>query len=323
MELDLQRALGFGLRGELERDADVVLLGEDIGALGGVFGVTRGLLEEFGVDRVIDLPPSEGGIVGAAAGMALYGLRPVAEVQFADFVYPAFDQLVSEVAKMRYRSGGQYTCPLTLRLPCGGGIGGGPYHSQSPEAYFAHTPGLVVVAPSSPRQAVGLLRSAVRCDDPVVFLEPKRLYRGPAEDVPGEDFTVTLGRARRAREGRDVSVFAWGGMVGTALRAAAEVVGAGIEAEVIDLRTLVPLDVETAVESVARTGRAVVVQEAPRSCGYAAELAALLAEKAVLYLEAPVRRVTAPDTPCPRRLEEVHLPDEHRIAATIEEVVEF
>ena len=319
-ELNLLQAINFALGGEMRRDDRVVLMGDSVGALGGVFRATDGLLDEFGAERVIDMPLGEGGIVGAAVGMALYGLRPVPEVQFADFMYPGFDQIVSEMAKYRYRSAGQYSCPLVLRMPFGGGVGGGLYHSQSPEAYFTHTPGLVVLAPSNPHDAVGLLRSAIRGEDPVVFLEPKRLYRTVIGDVPDDDFTVPIGEAARLREGADVTVIAYGAMVHEAAQAAEKAAASGIQVDLLDLRTLLPFDIGAVLESVGKTGRAVIVQEAPRSSGYAAEIAAVLAEKAVFHLQAPVLRVCGYDTPFPYALEDAYMPDTDRVLRAIERV---
>lgn len=316
------QALQETLRREMARDEDVVLLGEDVGELGGVFQVTAGLQEEFGPARVIDTALAEGGIVGTAVGMALYGLRPVPEIQFADFLWPGFEQIVSEMARLRYRSGSQYSCPVVLRLPYGAGVDGGMYQSASPEAYLAHTPGLVVLCPSGPRDAAGLLRTALRGEDPVVFLEPKRLYRSAREEVP-EDETVPLGSARIRREGTDVSLLTYGGMVPVALEAAGEAAAAGIQTEVVDLRTLAPVDIETVLASVSKTGRAVIVTEAPRFGGYAGELAAILAERAILHLEAPVARVTGYDTPVPRAFEDVYLPDTRRVLAALERVANF
>ncbi len=322
-ELSIVEAVNFALREEMRRDERVVVLGEDVGALGGVFRATDGLLEEFGEDRVLDTPLAEGGIIGSAVGMALYGLRPVPEIQFVDFVFPGFDQIVSEVAKYRYRSGGQYPCPMVIRTPYGGGIRGGHYHSQSNEAYFTHTPGLVVVIPSTPYDTVGLLRSAMRSEDPVVFMEPKRIYRTVRGEVPEEDFSVPIGVARRAREGGDVSVFAYGAMLHECGRAAELAAERGIEVDLIDLRTLLPLDIDAVLESVAKTGKAVIVQEAPKFCGYGAEIAALLAETALLHLEAPVVRVAGFDTPFPYALESTYLPDAARVLTAIEQVVNF
>jgi 2-oxoisovalerate dehydrogenase E1 component beta subunit len=322
-EMSIVEAVNSALREEMRRDDRVVVLGEDVGALGGVFRATDGLLDEFGEDRVLDTPLAEGGIVGSAVGMALYGLRPVAEIQFVDFVFPGIDQIVSEVAKYRYRSGGQYPCPLVIRTPYGGGIRGGHYHSQSNEAYFTHTPGLVVVIPSTPYDTMGLLRSAIRCEDPVVFMEPKRIYRTVKGEVPEEDYSVPIGVARRAREGGDVSVFSYGAMLHECAQAAEMACARGIEVDLIDLRTLLPLDIEAVLQSVAKTGRAVIVQEAPKFCGYGAEIAALLAERALLHLEAPVVRVAGFDTPFPYALESTYLPDADRVLAAIEQVVNF
>ncbi len=322
-ELSMVEAVNFALREEMRRDERVVVLGEDVGALGGVFRATDGLLEEFGEDRVLDTPLSEGGIIGSAVGMALYGLRPVPEIQFVDFIFPGFDQIVSEAAKYRYRSGGQYPCPMVIRTPYGGGIRGGHYHSQSNEAYFTHTPGLVVVIPSTPYDTVGLLRSAMRSEDPVVFMEPKRIYRTVKGEVPEEDFSVPIGVARRVREGGDVSVFAYGAMLHECGHAAELAAERGIEVDLIDLRTLLPLDIDAVLESVAKTGKAVIVQEAPKFCGYGAEIAALLAEKALLHLEAPVVRVAGFDTPFPYALETTYLPDADRVLTSIEQVVNF
>jgi 2-oxoisovalerate dehydrogenase E1 component beta subunit len=321
--VDMLVAIRSTLAGEMRRDDRVVLLGESIAALGGVFQATEGLLAEFGAQRVIDMPLGEGGIVGAAAGMALYGLKPVAEIQHADFAFSGFEQIVSEVAKYRYRSGGQYPCPVVLRMPYGGGIGGGIYHSQSPEAHFAHTPGLLVVAPSSPRDAAGLLRTAIRGQDPVIFLEPKRLYRSVGGEVPDDDFTIPIGEAARLREGGDVTVIAYGAMLHEAVEAAERAAADGIGVDLLDLRTLVPFDIGAVLESVARTGRAVLVQEAPRLCGFTAELAAVLAEKAVFHLQAPVLRVGGYDTPVPYALERDYLPDAGRVLAAIQRVCNF
>lgn len=321
--MNLLQAVNAGLREEMRADERVVLLGEDIGRRGGVFGTTDGLYKEFGAERVIDTPLSECGIVGTAIGMALYGLRPVPEIQFLDFIYPAFDQVVSEMAKYRYRSGGQYPCPVVLRAPSGGGIKGGHYHSQSSEAYFAHTPGLVVVMPSTPYDAKGLLASAIQGEDPVIFLEPKRLYRAAKGEVPGERYTVPIGTARLAREGKDVTLVAWGAMVPVCEEAAAKSAEGGIDCEVLDLRTIIPLDEEAILRSVAKTGRLVVVYEAPRTAGFGAEVSALVAEKAIEYLEAPIARVAGFDTPFPYTLEHVYMPDAHRVAKAVERVANF
>jgi pyruvate dehydrogenase E1 component subunit beta len=316
-ELTLVQAVNRALQQAMRDDKDVILLGEDIGVNGGVFRATEGLLKEFGPDRVIDTPLSETGIVGTAIGMALYGLKPVPEIQFQDFIYPAFDQIVSELAKFRYRSGGQYPCPLVLRAPYGGGIKGGLYHSQSAEAYFCHTAGLKVVIPSTPADAKGLLLSSIHDPDPVLFFEPKRIYRSVTGEVPDGDHRVPLGTARTVREGTDVSVFAYGAMLPPVLEAAAALAAEHVSAEVVDLRTLAPLDERAVLASVEKTGRAVIVHEAPRFCGYGAELGALLAERALYSLRSPIVRVTGWDTPFPYALEHLYLPGVERITAAI------
>ncbi len=322
--MNMIQALNDALRLEMRRDPRVVVMGEDVGRLGGVFRVTVGLLDEFGPDRVIDTPLAEAGIIGTAIGMALYGLRPVAEIQFADFIYPAFDQIVNELAKYRYRSGGQYSCPLVIRTPSGGGIRGGHYHSQSPEAYFVHTAGLKVVIPSNPYDAKGLLLAAIRDDDPVIFFEPKRIYRAATGEVPEGDYTVPIGKARVEMEGKDVTLISYGAMMVECREAAQKAREKwGISVELIDLRTLLPLDVDTVVQSVQKTGRVVVVHEAPRTCGLAAELIALINEKAFLYLEAPPVRVTGFDTPFPYTLEHDYLPDTGRILKALYETVHY
>jgi pyruvate dehydrogenase E1 component beta subunit len=313
-ELTLVQAINRGLSEAMRADPDVLVLGEDVGLNGGVFRATEGLFKEFGESRVIDTPLSETGIVGTAIGMALYGLKPVAEIQFLDFIYPAFDQIVSELAKFRYRSGGQFPCHVVIRTPYGGGIKGGLYHSQSTEAYFCHTAGLKVVIPSTPADAKGLLLTAIHDEDPVMFLEPKRIYRAVTGEVPDGDHRVPFGKARLVREGSDVSLFAYGAMVPPTVEAAETLEKEGIHAEVIDPRTLVPLDEAAIVASVEKTGRAVVVHEAARFCGFGAEIAAILAEKAFYSLKAPVARVTGYDTPFPYALEHLYLPNAETIA---------
>jgi pyruvate dehydrogenase E1 component beta subunit len=316
-ELTLVQAVNRAMHEAMKADPDVLVLGEDVGVNGGVFRATEGLQKEFGPERVIDTPLSETGIIGAAIGMALYGLKPVAEIQFLDFIYPAFDQIVSELAKFRYRSGGQYPCHVVIRSPYGGGVKGGLYHSQSSEAYFAHTAGLKVIIPSTPADAKGLLLSAIFDEDPVLFLEPKRIYRSVTGEVPDGAARVPFGQAAIRREGTDVTVLAYGAMVPTALQAAEAVAADGISAEVVDLRSLVPLDEAAVLASVEKTGRAVIVHEAPRFCGYGAELAAILAEKALYSLKAPVARVTGFDTPFPYALENLYLPGADRVAHAI------
>jgi pyruvate dehydrogenase E1 component beta subunit len=313
-ELTLVQAVNRGLQEAMRADPDVLVLGEDVGVNGGVFRATEGLFKEFGDSRVIDTPLSETGIVGAAIGMALYGLKPVAEIQFLDFIYPAFDQIVSELSKFRYRSGGQYPCHVVIRAPYGGGVKGGLYHSQSTEAYFCHTAGLKVAIPSTPADAKGLLLTAIHDEDPVMFLEPKRIYRSVTGEVPDGDHRVPFGHARLVREGSDVSLFAYGAMVPPSMEAAEALSQEGIQAEVIDPRTLVPLDETAIVTSVEKTGRAVIVHEAARFCGVGAELAAVIAEKAFFSLKSPVARVTGYDTPFPYALENLYLPNAEKIA---------
>jgi 2-oxoisovalerate dehydrogenase E1 component beta subunit len=321
--MTMVQAIQDALRIALREDPGVVILGEDVGRAGGVFRVTEGLQAEFGEDRVVDTPLAENGIVGGAVGMALYGLKPVVEIQFVDFIYPAFDQIVSEMAKLRWRSAGQYACPMVLRAPYGGGIKGGLYHSQSPEAYFCHTAGLTVVIPSTPSDAKGLLLAALAGEDPVIFLEPKRLYRSTREEVAEGRFTVPVSRARVAREGEHCTVLAYGAMVPVALEAATTAAERGWSVEVVDLRTLSPLDSDAVLASVRKTGRVVVLHEAPRTCGYGAELAALIAEQALTSLQAPVLRVTGYDTPFPYTLEHSYLPDAPRALRAIEHVMSF
>ncbi|MHB1845953.1 MAG: alpha-ketoacid dehydrogenase subunit beta [Deltaproteobacteria bacterium] len=325
--MNLLQAVNDALRIQMREDPRLVVLGEDVGKFGGVFRATAGLVEEFGEDRVIDTPLAEGGIIGTAIGMAMNGLRPVPEIQFSDFIYPAFDQIVNELAKLRYRSGGQYSAPLVIRTPSGGGIKGGHYHSQSPEAYFIHTAGLKVVMPSNPADAKGLLLSAMRGEDPVIFFEPKRIYRAARGEVPEGDHTVPLGVAARAWpevEGpAAVTVISWGAMVHEAVLAAQELLGQGIAVEVIDLRTLWPLDLDTVLASVRRTGRAVVVHEAPRTCGFGAEVVSLVQERAFSWLEAPVQRVTGLDTPFPYALELEYLPLAPRIVRAVQAVAAY
>ena len=321
--MTMVQAIQDALRIALREDPGVIVLGEDVGRAGGVFRVTEGLQAEFGEERVVDTPLAENGIVGGAIGMALYGLRPVVEIQFVDFIYPAFDQIVSELAKMRWRSAGQYACPVIVRAPYGGGIKGGLYHSQSPEAYFCHTAGLTVVIPSTPSDAKGLLLAALAGEDPVIFLEPKRLYRSVREEVAEGRFTVPLARARLAREGEHCTVLAYGAMVPVAVEAATAAAERGWSVEVVDLRTLAPLDGEAVLASVRKTGRVVVLHEAPRTCGYGAELAALIAEQALTSLQAPVLRVTGYDTPFPYTLEHSYLPDASRTLRAIEHVMTF
>ncbi|MAY60804.1 MAG: alpha-ketoacid dehydrogenase subunit beta [Rhizobiales bacterium] len=319
----------------MERDDKVVVFGEDVGYFGGVFRCTAGLQKKYGSHRCFDAPINESGIVGAGIGMATYGLKPVVEIQFADYVYPAYDQIVSEAARMRHRSAGQFTCPMVIRMPTGGGIFGGQTHSQSPEALFTHVSGLKVVVPSSPFDAKGLLLSAIDDPDPVIFLEPKRLYNGPFDghhdkpvtpwknhplgEVPDGYETIPLGKAAIRREGSEVTVLAYGTMVYVAEAATEET---GIDAEIIDLRTLMPLDVEAIITSVQKTGRCVVIHEATRTSGFGAELSATVQEACFYHLEAPVLRVTGWDTPYPHAQEWAYFPGPDRVGRALREVME-
>ncbi len=322
-QMNMVQAINDALRLEMRRDSRVVILGEDVGKVGGVFRVTAGLFDEFGDDRVIDTPLSEGGIIGAAIGMALYGLVPVPEIQFSDFIFPAYDQIVSELAKYRYRSGGEYPAKIVIRTPVGGGIRGGHYHSQSPESLFIHVAGLKVVCPSNPADAKGLLLASIRDPDPVLFFEPKRIYRAAKGEVDEGDYTVPIGKAAIARDGKDVTVIAWGAMLYECLEAANQAAEQGVDVEVLDLRTLWPLDIEAIVASVKKTGRVVVVHEAPKTCGLGGEIVALINEKAFLHLEAPPARVTGFDTPFPYTLENEYLPLAHRILPTLLETARY
>jgi 2-oxoisovalerate dehydrogenase E1 component beta subunit len=322
-ELTLIEAINSALHEEMGRDERVILLGEDIGRYEGVFRATEGLHAAFGDKRVIDTPLNESGIVGVSIGLALYGYIPVAEIQFLDFVYPAMDQIVSELAKIRYRTAGEYKSHVVIRAPYGGGTKGGPHHSQSCETFFTHVPGLKVVIPSNPYDAKGLLKSAIRDDDPVIFLEPKRLYRMHPGDVPDNDYVIPLGKARIAKEGEDVSIFTYGSMTRIVLEASEKAKQAGIDAEVVDLRTLVPLDVSTIVNSAKKTGRAVMVYEAPKTMGYGAEIAALIAEEAMDHLKAPIARVGGFDTPFPYAYENLYIPTVERILRAIKHVTSY
>jgi pyruvate/2-oxoglutarate/acetoin dehydrogenase E1 component len=306
----------------LAKDHTVLVIGEDVGRTGGVFRVTDGLMSKYGEERVIDTPVAESAIVGVSLGMAVAGMRPVAELQFMGFSYPAFDQIVNHVARIRNRSRHRFTAPMVIRIPFGGGIGAAEHHSESMEAIYAHTPGLKVVVPSTPYDAKGLMLAAIEDPDPVIFCEPIRLYRGVKEEVPDDWYTVPIGEARVERSGTDVTLVSWGAMT-KETRAAADVLAAeGIESEVIDLRSLVPLDHKTLVESVTKTGRVVVVHEAPRTAGFGAEVAAILAEECLYDLTAPVQRVTGWDTVFPlKRGEHLYLPSVERVAAAARRAV--
>ncbi len=321
--MTMVQALNRALDEAMAQDPRVVVLGEDVGKRGGVFLVTEGLQKKYGPDRVIDTPLSEAAIVGAALGMAVNGLRPVAEIQFADYIFPGMDQLVSQVAKLRYRSGGQFSAPLVIRMPSGGGVRGGHHHSQSPEAHFVHTAGLKVVVPSTPFDAKGLLHAAIADPDPVVFLEPKRLYRSVKEEVPEEAYTLPLGQAALRREGKDISLIAYGAVMPEVLEAAEELAKAGVSAEVLDLRSLMPWDREAVLNSVAKTGRAILVSDAPRHAGFMSEVAATIAEEILDLLLSPPIRVTGFDTPYPYAQDKLYLPTVTRILKAAKRALDY
>ncbi len=321
MKATIVEAVNDALHAEMARDDRTLVFGEDVARSGGVFRATDGLRDAFGERRVRDMPLSEIAIVGAAVGLATHGYRPVAEIQFSGFLPPAFDQLVSNASRIRWRTRGRLTAPMVVRTPYGAGVRALEHHSESLEAAYAHVPGLKVAVPSTPHDAKGMLAAAVRDPDPVLFLEPKRVYRSFREEIPDEAYTVPLGEAAVRREGSDVTVVSWGAMMHPTLTA---VDALDVSAEVVDLRSISPFDRETVVESVKKTGRCVVVHEAAKSGGFGAEVAATVAEEALIYLEAPLRRVTGFDTPVPLlAMEDYYLPHPPRIAAAIEETVEF
>jgi pyruvate dehydrogenase E1 component beta subunit len=323
-KLNMVEAINLALREELERDSRVVILGEDVGKEGGVFRVTDGLQQKFGGDRVVDTPLAELGIVAVAFGMAVYGIRPIAEIQFEGFLYPCLDQINNHIGRIRNRSRGRFTCPLVIRVPYGGGIHAPEHHSDSPEAILAHIPGIKVVIPATPYEAKGLVLSSIRDPDPVIFMEPKRIYRAIREEVPEGDYTIPLGKARLVQEGKDVTVVAWGAMVREALNAAEQLKGDKIDLEIIDLRTVSPIDVETIITSIRKTGRGVIVHEAPKTCGLGAEIIALINEKALLSLQAPIERVTGFDIPVPlMKTEHYYLPNPKRIVMAVKKVMSF
>ncbi len=325
-ELTLIEAVRQAMDEELARDDRVFITGEDVGRRGGVFRATQGLLDKYGPDRVIDSPLAELSIVGIGVGAAVYGLRPICEIQFADFIHPAFNQIVNEAAKMYYRSNGEWRVPMVIRAPYGGGISGGLYHSQSVESFFAHVPGLKVVIPSNPRDAKGLLKSAVRDPNPVVFFEPKKGYRLIKGEVPEGEYTVPIGPAHVARPGRDLSVFAYGMMLYYCLKAAEIVAADGLDVEVVDLRTLYPVDKEGILASVRKTGKALVVYEDNLTMGYGAEVAAIIADEAFTSLDAPVRRLAAPDVPAvpfSHPFQEWFMPNPDKIAAAMRELAAY
>ncbi|ALW90185.1 transketolase [Deinococcus grandis] len=321
--INLIQAVTEAIAEEMERDQRVVLFGEDVGARGGVFMATAGLQERFGKHRVFDTPLSEASIVGAAVGMAVRGLRPIAEIQFADYMGPGFDQIISQAAKIRYRSAGQFTAPMVIRTPSGGGVKGGHHHSQSPESYYTHTPGLKVVMPSTPYDAKGLLKAALRGEDPVIYFEPKRLYRAAKGEVPDHDYVVKLGEAAVRREGSDLSLIGYGGVMPDLEKAADALAAEGVSVEVIDLRSLVPWDRDRVLTSVQKTGRAVLVSEAPRISNFMGEVAYVIQEQAFDYLTAPVGQVAGFDTPYPYVQDKVYLPGANRIVAACVQALNY
>lgn len=323
-QMNLLQAINNALILEMQRNEKVVVFGEDVGHFGGVFRATSNLQEKFGRDRCFNSPLTEQGIIGFANGLASQGSYPVAEIQFADYIFPAFDQIVNETAKFRYRSGGQFTCgSLTIRTPYGGGIAGGLYHSQSPEAYFAHTPGLKIVVPRNPYQAKGLLLASIRDDNPVLFMEPKRLYRASVSDVPEEDYTLPLGKADVVEEGSDITLLAWGAQVEVVQKAAEMAREDGVSCEIVDLRSILPWDVETVASSVMKTGRLLINHEAPQTGGFASEIAATVQDKCFLYLEAPISRVCGLDTPYPLAHEKEYMPDHLKTYEAIKKTMNY
>jgi len=333
--MNMIQALNSAMDVMLTRDPDVLVFGEDVGFFGGVFRATEGLQKKHGLERCFDTPIAESGLIGIAVGMGAYGMRPIVEIQFADYIYPAYDQIVSEAARLRYRSAGQFTAPMTIRSPYGGGIFGGQTHSQSVEALFTHVAGMTVIIPSNPYDAKGLLISAIEDDDPVLFLEPKRIYNGPfdghhdrpvlpwskhpASEVPEGHYTVPLGKAATLREGEDLTILAYGTMVHVVLAAAQE---AGVDAEILDLRTIWPVDIETIVASVKKTGRCVIVHEATKTSGFGAELSALVQERCFYHLEAPIARVAGWDTPYPHAFEWEYFPGPARVVEALRRTME-
>jgi pyruvate dehydrogenase E1 component beta subunit len=324
MIMTMVQAINRALAQEMERDDRIIVLGEDVGRDGGVFRTTEGLLERFGPERVMDTPLAESGIIGASIGMTALGLRPVPEIQFMGFIYPAFNQIVSHVARLRNRTRGRFTVPLTIRAPYGAGVKALEHHSESTEALFCQIPGLTVVVPSTPYDAKGLLAASLRGDDPVIFLEPAKLYRAEKQDVPEEPFAVPLRKAAIVRQGKDLTIIAWGAMVPVARKAAEAAEAEGVGAEIVDLRTLSPMDRETFVASVKKTGRALVVHEAPKTCGLGAEIAATIGESALLSLNAPVLRVTGQDITVPLpKSEDLYYPGPERVLRAIHRLMEY
>ena len=323
-QMNMKEAIRDAIRTELRRDPSVLVFGEDVGKVGGVFRATEGLQAEFGEDRVFDTPLAESAIAGMAVGLGIQGFRPIAEIQFIGFIFEAMDQMFVQAARMRYRSGGRYNAPIVFRTPWGGGVKAAELHTDALEGLALQTPGIKVVVPSNPYDAKGLLISAIRDNDPVFFMEHLNLYHAFRQEVPEGEYTIELGKANVVREGKDVTIIAYGLMVHTALKAADELAKEGVSAEVIDLRTLVPLDTDTIVESIKKTNRAIVVQEAQKSAGAAAEIIAQINEKAILHLEAPVLRCAPPDTVYPfAQIEDIWLPDPARVIKYVRKVLEF
>lgn len=319
--VNIVEAVNKALKSEMRRDEKVLILGEDVGENGGVFRSTEGLLEMFGEDRVIDTPLSESGIVGTSVGLAIKGMNPVAEIQFMGFVYPAFNQIISHVSRYRIRSRGRFTCPMVIRMPYGAGIEAPESHSESTEALFTKIPGLKVVVPSNPYNAKGLLSSSIRCNDPVIFLEPKRLYRRITEDIPSNNYTVDIGSAEVKKEGKDITVVSWGSTIPTVIEATEEL---DCDVELIDIRTLKPLDINTIIDSIKKTMRCVVVHEAPKNSGFGSEIVSRIQEEAFLYQEAPINRVCAPNTIPPlRMLEDEYMVTKDQIKKEINRTLKF
>lgn len=324
MIMTMVQAINRTLAQEMERDGRIIVLGEDVGRDGGVFRATEGLIDTFGPDRVIDMPLAESAIIGASIGMTALGLRPVPEIQFMGFIYPAFNQIISHVARMRNRTRGRFTVPLTIRTPYGAGVKALEHHSESTEALFCQIPGLTVVVPSSPYDAKGLLAASIRSEDPVIFLEPTKLYRAEKQEVPEKTYELPLRQAAVVRKGKDLTIIAWGAMIPVAQKAAAAAEAEGIETEIVDLRTLCPMDRETVVASVKKTGRALVVHEAPKTCGLGAEIAATIGEQALLNLNGPVLRVTGHDITVPLPKSEDHYyPGPERVLRAVRRLMEF
>ena len=322
--MTLLEAIRSALDYELGRDPNVLIFGEDVGFNGGVFRVTEGLQKKYGEKRVFDTPLAESALVGISIGMSIQGLKPIAEIQFDGFTYPAFDQLISHASRMRTRSRGKFSCPLVVRAPYAGGVHAPEHHSESPEVFYAHVPGLKVVVPSTPADAKGLLLSAIRDPDPVIFFEPKKLYRTAKGEVPDGDYTVPIGKARLVKEGKDMSIITWGVMVSVCEEVARQLAQTSVDVEIIDLRTIAPYDVAAVLATAQKTGRVMIVHEAPRTCGFSTEIAAQISEKALYYLKAPILRVTGYDTLMPLyKMENFYLPNTEKILFTAKKLMEY